>query len=196
MFPLTSWQLFGVFAVRWYSAQCIAQLLSRGHQCTYSLLSDEGMLQLDWLAIAEWAYVCIFVVTVWFQNQDQFRFLIKHYRSHFLFFVISQNELVWPFLVFLAILLPRFSNYAYYVHKASFCQYVFQILIDINQHKYRVDTAQQLGFLKNNLPTNQGTSETLETSVLELLTRCIQLFRDPSLFGQFSSISKIKLPKN
>ena len=37
-------------------------------------------IQLDWLAIANWAYAGIFAVDVCFQNQDQF--WIPHQKLH------------------------------------------------------------------------------------------------------------------
>ena len=48
---------------------------------------------------------------------------------------------------------------------------------------------------KINLPTNRGTSEGPETSVLELSTRRIHWCGDPSLFGHFSSIFQKYLAK-
>ena len=48
---------------------------------------------------------------------------------------------------------------------------------------------------KYNLPWDLGTSEALETSVLDFLARRIQLCRDPSLIGHFLSISSKKMPR-
>ena len=64
------------------------------------------IVQLDWPSIADWAYAGIFAVAVRFQNQDQF--WIPQPKLHGAcilgFFKKSQNEVVWSFLVFLAIL--------------------------------------------------------------------------------------------
>ena len=66
-------------------------------------------LQLDWIAIADKAYRGMFAVAVRFQNQDQF--WIPHQKLHRAcnldFSEKSQNELVWQFSMFLAILVQE-----------------------------------------------------------------------------------------
>ena len=63
-------------------------------------------VQLDWPSIADWAYASIFAVKVQFHIRDQF--WIPQPKLHgacILDFVEkSKNELVWPFFMFLAIL--------------------------------------------------------------------------------------------
>ena len=70
-----------------------------------NLFSDTAGL----VSNTDWAYAGIFAVAVRFQNQDQF--WILHQKLHgaciFDFFKNPQNEVVWPFLVFLVILVPE-----------------------------------------------------------------------------------------
>ena len=66
----------------------------------------QGIVQLDWPWIAEWAYAGIFAVAARFQNQDQF--WISRQRNQGLFFFRfsekSKNELVRPKMMFWQIL--------------------------------------------------------------------------------------------
>ena len=73
-------------------------------------------IQLDWLAIADWAYAGIFAVAVRFQNQDQF--WIPRQKLHWAcildFFEKSQNEHVLAVMVILAILVPELIVVQFY----------------------------------------------------------------------------------
>ena len=62
--------------------------------------------KLDWQSTADWAYAGIFAVEVQFHIRDWFGFLSPNYtgRVFWIFLKNSRNKLVWPFLVFLAIL--------------------------------------------------------------------------------------------
>ena len=85
------------------------------HHCPTLITKRQGrnviifLLQLDWLATADWAYADIFAIIVRFQNHD--RFWIRHQKLHRVcmsdYFEKPQNELFWPFMAFWAILVPE-----------------------------------------------------------------------------------------
>ena len=133
------------------------------------------------------------------------------YTGHvfWIFFEKSQNDLVWPFLMFLAVLTKkrRFSNIGdtlansriTRVLRTSLCLRVIELLkkpfvrtshrlylgpqsrsIEINRDQSRSIFGQKHSSwpYEKKMPRDWGTSEVLETSILELLTRRIQICGD------------------